>query len=76
MENKKILKDIVEAKEDECPNCGEEIKNENYYEVDGEVYPKWYNEDRGSTTLGDYWDWDEVHCCTNCKTKYWFRNGA
>lgn len=44
--------------------------------VDGENYPKCYNESKGSTIDGDYWDWDEVHICSECKTKYWFRNGA
>lgn len=59
-----------------CPKCGkQEDECEGEYEVDGENYPKYFNESRGSTMNGNYWDWDEVHHCTGCGTKYWFRNG-
>lgn len=67
---------IVKAKEYSCPNCGEMNDDEDGYEINGETYPKWFNESKGSTLDGNYWDWDEVHCCKKCKTKYWFRNGA
>lgn len=69
----------VKAKEYSCPNCGkeEEDYDEKYgYEVDGEQYPKYFNEGMHSTIDGDFWTWDEVHCCTVCKTKYWFKNGT
>jgi hypothetical protein len=25
---------------------------------------------------GTHWDWEEVHCCEDCETKYWFSNGV
>ena len=68
----------VKAKGYSCPKCDEQW-DESYdesYEIDGEKYPKIFNERMGSTMDGTYWDWDEVHCCTNCKTIYWFNNGA
>ena len=67
----------VTAKEYSCPKCGkQEDEYDDGYEVDNEKYPKCYNENKGSTIDGNYWDWDEVHHCTGCGTKYWFRNGA
>ena len=62
-----------------CPKCGKQEDDYDFsegYDVDGEHYPKSFNENKGSTIDGNYWDWDEVHCCTNCKTIYWFNNGA
>ena len=62
-----------------CPKC---MEQEDYYDirdgyyVNGENYPKYYNESKGHTIEGDYWDWDELHVCKSCKTKYWIENGA
>lgn len=61
----------IKAKEYCCPNCNEEPDVEGYI-VDGKEYPKFYNENK---SYGDSWDWDEVHCCENCKTVFWFTNG-
>lgn len=69
----------VKGNDYSCPKCGKQEDDYDLsegYDVDGEHYPKNYNESRGSTIDGNYWDWDEVHCCTECGTKYWFRNGA
>ena len=69
----------VKGKEYSCPNCGKQEDDYDMnggYDVDGENYPKCYNERKGSTIDGNYLDWDEVHVCSGCKTKYWFRNGA
>ena len=62
---------------EKCPNCGKRHNdNDEQYEVNNEQYPKYFNESKGATMDGSYWDWDEVHCCEDCETKYWFRNGA
>lgn len=67
----------VKVKDSKCPNCGESHNdNEVGYEVDNNQYPKYFNESKGSTMDGFYWDWDEVHCCENCEIKYWFSNGV
>ena len=67
----------VKGKEYSCPNCGTDHNDTNEtYEVNNEEYPKCFNESKGSTMDGSYWDWDEVHCCEDCETKYWFSNGA
>lgn len=74
-----LLLGAVKANEYSCPKCGKQEDNydmsDGYY-VDGENYPKFYNKKEGSTIDGNYLDWDEVHVCSECKTKYWFRNGA
>lgn len=69
----------VKSKGYSCPNCGQtedDFDESEGYIVDGEKYPKYFNESKGATIDGNYHYWDEVHCCTNCKTKYWFNNGA
>ena len=60
-----------------CPKC-KTTHNDTVekYDVDDESYPKCFNESKGYTMDGSYWDWDEIHCCEECGTKYWFRNGA
>lgn len=54
-----------------CPLCG---KYPDDYEVtyvcDGETNPQKFNEIVGCNMDGNYWDWDELHCCNNCGTKY------
>jgi|GEM_PF-2993483 hypothetical protein len=67
----------AKGKEYSCPNCGT-VHNDTTetYVVNNEQYPKCFNESKGSTLDGSYWDWDEVHCCEDCETKYWFSNGA
>lgn len=60
-----------------CPKCGEYGKDDmDGYDVDGEHYPKYFNEYKGSTMDGNYHNWDELHCCEECKIKFWFENGA
>lgn len=60
-----------------CPNCGEwPSDNDLGYEVDGEHYPKTFNQIKGSSIDGNYHYWDEFHRCENCKTKYWFQNSG
>jgi len=74
-----ILLGAVKGKEYSCPKCGKQEDDYDMsegYNVDGENYPKCYNESKGGTIDGNYWDWDEVHVCSECNTKYWFRNGA
>lgn len=61
-----------------CPNCGrqpEEFEGA-YYKINGEKYPRFENESKGSTMDGNYHDWTEVHCCVNCATVFEFDNGA
>ena len=74
-----MLLGVVKGNEYSCPKCGkqeDEYDINEGYDVDGEHYPQQFNESRGSTIDGNYWYWDEVHCCTKCKIKYWFNNGA
>ena len=75
---KKDLSGIVESKNYCCPNCGKEPPEvtDELYEVDGEKYPKYYNEFLCSTPDGTTHDWTEVHRCPYCKTEYRFRNGC
>lgn len=54
-----------------CPKCGAECPDEEYF-VDGQKYPKYYNQT--TSFYGDL-DWDEVHKCQKCKTMYYFSNG-
>lgn len=77
----KDLSDIPNATKDyRCPNCGSYpeavTEDDETYEVDGEEYPQFYNEYLHSDMDGTIHDWDEVHCCPKCKTKYQFRNGC
>lgn len=66
----------VEVKDYSCPKCGKmEDEHDDYtYMINNEMYPKCFNEFRGSTIDGNYRYWDELHCCTNCNTMYWFSN--
>lgn len=68
---------IPEGVKYSCPNCGK-IHNDfdETYTVNNETYPKRYNHRKGYTLDGEYHDWDELHCCEECETKYWFENGA
>lgn len=59
-----------------CPRCEEPHNDgEEPYWVEGVRYPKCFNETKGHTDWGQYHDWDELHCCEDCGTKYWFGNG-
>lgn len=66
----------IKSKNYECPNCGQDHDDSEEYKIDGVTYPKCFNESKGSTIDGNYWDWDELHCCEKCKTLFWFQNGA
>lgn len=78
----KDLSNIPDAKDYACPICGYypdatlTEDDDKKYEVDGEIYPQFYNEHLSSDMDGTIHDWDEVHCCPKCKTKYQFRNGC
>lgn len=58
-----------------CPTCGEN-PSQLEYEINGEKYPQYFNESKGSDMDGLYHDWDELHKCERCKTEYWFTNGV
>lgn len=75
---KKDLSNLPLAKNYACPKCGTNYPEdiEEGYEIDGENYPQMYNEYLSATEDGTIHDWDEVHCCPKCKTKYVFRNGC
>lgn len=55
-----------------CPHCGKgsEFFLGNTYEIDGEKYPKIYNE---YSFIG-HECWDELHKCPDCKKEFWFPN--
>lgn len=59
-----------------CPNCGRWYNMESLYNVNGIEYPQYYNEYLSSDMDGTIHDWDEVYCCTECKTIFQFRNGC
>lgn len=60
-----------------CPKCFVHPPDiDGGYEVNNIHYPKYFNEIEGSTLDGNYYNWDEVNCCPNCKIEFWFRNGA
>jgi len=75
MENKDLTF-MLKSHNYDCPICNTLHNDHDLgYEVDGEKYPKYYNERKGWN--GDlYHDWQEVHKCKNCKTEYHFDNGA
>lgn len=74
---KKDLSNIPNSDEHyNCPHCGASYPEEDVYNIDGEIYPQCYNEYLSSDMDGTIHDWDEVHCCPKCKTKYKFRNGC
>ena len=72
------LSDIKRANSFKCPTCN--AKTPEYqgggYELEGEIYPQFYNEYKSSTMNGNIHDWDEVWRCKSCGTEYWFLNGA
>ena len=71
-----IFSNIIKSNSLSCPNCGT-IHNNNYigYKINNKKYPKEINEKKGNTLNSNYWNWDEIHCCENCKKEYWFNNG-
>ena len=59
-----------------CPQCGKPHQEfDKYYWANNKQYPKYWNERKGWTG-DDYWDWEEVHFCKNCKIEYYYTNGA
>lgn len=59
-----------------CPKCGHEPPEEESYSFNGEKYPQCCNEILYGNDEGTTHDWYEVHICTECGTKYYFRNGC
>ena len=53
-----------------CPYCGKDYGFflGSDYEVDGEKYPKVYND----ICAIDSTSWDELHKCPDCKNEFWF----
>jgi hypothetical protein len=70
------LKDIPYS--ENCPKCGTEPNDFDgeYFRVNGYDWPAYLNVVSGSNGMGDYKDWDEVHCCNECQTIYSFESGA
>ena len=68
---------VIESKDNSCPNC-DNIHNDNDlgYKENGKQYPKRNNKSEGYNLDGNYFDWDELHCCEDCGLEYCFRNGA
>lgn len=62
---------IPESKDYSCPHCHTRYPEDDYV-VDGEKFPKYYNE---FTSFYEDVDWTEVHKCPNCGTLYYFNNG-
>ena len=69
-----FLDTTIESDNYHCPSCGQAPSDQDY-EVNDELYPKCFNGRKGTNLEGDYWDWDEVHCCENCATLFRFKNG-
>lgn len=71
----KDLSNVIYSNNYHCPKCGAATPSEPY-KVDGEEYPKLYNEVFYGNVDGTVHDWTEVHKCSNCKTLYKFINGC
>ena len=72
----KVKEAVCKKFEYYCPNCGEKLPlMEDEYEVDGNMFPQYFNEYLLGTPDGPIHDWDELHCCPNCKTECYFRDG-
>lgn len=71
-EQNKIDPKFLPYSEGCCPKCGTEIPDEEYI-IDGQKYPQYYNQ--YTSFYGDLRSWDEIHCCSKCKTLYYFENG-
>ena len=80
-------KDLSEYKElnpcgehdENCPYCGESVDyvfEPDEYEIDGETYPQYYNEDICCNADGGWHDWDELHRCKKCGKLFVMRNGC
>lgn len=73
----KIPDDVIWTSDYHCPKCGEESCDSDMgYKVKGEKYPIYINNRKGYNGSGDYYDWEEIHRCKKCKTKFVFTNGA
>jgi len=73
----KTLLSIVRVRDYRCPKCKQmHNDDENGYWYNKIKYPIIYNEREGSTMDGSYHDWEEHHKCENCRTEYYFENGA
>lgn len=62
-----------------CPYCGESVEyvtEPDEYEIDGETYPQYYNEDILCCADGGWHDWDELHKCKKCGKLFVLRNGC
>jgi hypothetical protein len=69
-----LYEGAIYTEELECPKCG--LSMDDWpYEFDGEKYPKIVNERKYYTGWNDMHDWDEIHKCTECDTKYWLEGG-
>lgn len=62
---------------DECPKCGTEPDefDGDHFRVDGYDWPAFLHVHRGYDGWCDYVNWTEVHCCSECETKFAFDNG-
>lgn len=61
-----------------CPKCRFEAPecDGSYYIVEGKKYPVYSNESKYYNGSYDMHDWDETHCCPECKIEFTFSNGA
>ena len=62
-----------------CPHCGESVEyviDQEEYEIDGKIYPQYYNEDILCCADGGWHDWDELHKCKKCDKLFVLRNGC
>lgn len=55
-----------------CPNCGCDCAGEEPIEITKPQYNSYYSYEFGVTG----YDWEELHQCRKCKTKYWLSNSS
>ena len=70
-----IGESFPQVKDYKCPKCGTRFNDDESYVVDNIEYPQIFDEYTGWDMDGSIHDWSELHCCENCGTKFWFRNG-
>lgn len=69
-----LYEGAIEAESPECPNCGHTTDDWPYH-LDGERWPKITDEYKGYNGWNDTHDWNEIHKCVECRTKYWLETG-
>ncbi len=55
-----------------CDNCGYSNSEQEPLKIENHRYNSYYSYEFGVTG----YDWDELHQCAKCRTKYWISNSS